>query len=191
MKPPTRRVRTRRALPHFGCRQSGLPPVTCCRSRPWPGADPPEPHSEDHPHHLLETEFFPSAERAHPLQTLTRCNFHDRKMEPLCYDSAMKLRSVSRGSERTKLPDSRSERNLAVAILRQAWHEAVMDLRSVKETSRNDYRLLKKKAIEWISSDNDGFPYWCKLADVDHQAVRQKLSDTLQRQRMFRASESY
>lgn len=98
----------------------------------------------------------------------------------------MRLRSVSRGSERTAtLPDSRSERNLAVAILRQAWHEAVMDLRSVKETSRNDYRLLKKKAIEWISTDDEGFPYWCKLADVDHLAVRQKLFDTLRKQRRF------
>jgi len=94
----------------------------------------------------------------------------------------MRLRSVSRGKETKKLPESRSERNLAVAILRQAWHEAVLDLTSVKETSRNDYRLLKKKAIEWIASDNEGFPYWCKLADVDHSAVRQKLTDTLDRQ---------
>ena len=54
-----------------------------------------------------------------------------------------------------------------------------MDLRSVKETSRSDYRLLKKKAIEWISTDEDGFPYWCQLADVDHQAVRQRLIDTI------------
>lgn len=60
-----------------------------------------------------------------------------------------------------------------------------MDLRSVKETSRNDYRLLKKKAIEWISTDDEGFPYWCKLADVDHLAVRQKLYDTLRRQNRF------
>ncbi len=97
----------------------------------------------------------------------------------------MKLRSVSRGPSRRSLPDSRSERNLAVAILRQAWHEAVMDLESVKETSRNDYRLLKKKAIEWISTDDEGFPYWCKLADVDHLAVRQKLEDTLDKQRRF------
>ena len=91
--------------------------------------------------------------------------------------TAMRLRSASRG--RWKLPEARSERNLAVAILRQAWHEAVMDLRSVKETSRNDYRLLKRKAIEWINTDEDGFPYWCKLADVDHQAVRQRLFDTI------------
>ena len=92
--------------------------------------------------------------------------------------TAMRLRSISRGHENRKLPESRSERNLAVAILRQAWHEAVMDLRSVKETSRNDYRLLKRKAIEWINTDEDGFPYWCKLADVDHQAVRERLDET-------------
>ena len=94
----------------------------------------------------------------------------------------MRLRSVSQGNETKKLPESRSERNLAVAILRQAWHEAVLDLKSVKETSRNDYRLLKRKAIEWISTDDEGFPYWCKLADVDHHAVRQRLCDTLKKQ---------
>ncbi|MFQ5740693.1 MAG: hypothetical protein ACE5JX_16945 [Acidobacteriota bacterium] len=94
----------------------------------------------------------------------------------------MRLRSVSRGSRRIRLPESRSERNLAVAILRQAWHEAVLDLQNVKETSRNDYRLLKKKAIEWISTDEEGFPYWCKLADVDHRAVRRELVDSLRSQ---------
>jgi hypothetical protein len=78
--------------------------------------------------------------------------------------------------------DFRSERNLAVAILRQAWHEAVIDLYGVKETSRKDYLQLKKKAIEWIRSDDDGFPYWCQLADVDHVAVRQRLNDTLKTQ---------
>ena len=95
----------------------------------------------------------------------------------------MRFRTLSRGSERATQADSLSEKNLAVAILRQAWHEAVMDLRAVKETSRKDYRLLKKKAIEWISSDEDGFPYWCKLASVDHQAIRQRLGDALRLQR--------
>lgn len=79
-------------------------------------------------------------------------------------------------------PDFRSERNLAVAILRQAWHEAVIDLCGVKETSRKDYIQLKRKAIEWIRSDDDGFPYWCQLADVDHIAVRQKLNEALRTQ---------
>ncbi len=73
-----------------------------------------------------------------------------------------------------------------MAILRQAWHEAVLDLFSVKETSREDYRLLKRKAIEWISSDEEGFPYWCKLADVDHGAIRKQLQSTLKRQRRFK-----
>jgi len=41
---------------------------------------------------------------------------------------------------------------------------------------------LKRKAIEWICSDDDGFPYWCQLADVDHTAVRQKLCDRLNTQ---------
>ena len=94
---------------------------------------------------------------------------------------SMRLRSASAGLGSRPFPESRSERNLAVAILRQAWHEAVMDLRSVKETSRSDYRVLQKKAIEWISTDEDGFPYWCKLAEVDHQAVQQRLCDAVKR----------
>ncbi|MGH9339149.1 MAG: hypothetical protein ACRD1R_06080 [Acidobacteriota bacterium] len=94
----------------------------------------------------------------------------------------MQLRNLSR-IRRSGLGDPRSEKNLAVAILRQAWHEAVLDLKAVKETSRKDYRLLKKKAIEWISNDDEGFPYWCQLADVDHQALRQKLLDSLKQQR--------
>ena len=108
-----------------------------------------------------------------------RLHIFSGSVKILCYDTDMRLRSASRGQESRKLPESRSERNLAVAILRQAWHEAVMDLRSVKETSRNDYQLLKKKAIEWISTDESGFPYWCRLADVDHLAVRQRLCDSI------------
>ena len=79
--------------------------------------------------------------------------------------------------------DPRSEKNLAVAILRQAWQEAVIDLRNVREGSRDDYRHLKEKAIEWIHSNEDGFRYWCKLADLDQQLIRQNLSNTLKRQR--------
>lgn len=97
----------------------------------------------------------------------------------------MKVRALTRDSRSQHTLESRSERNLAVAILRQAWHEAVIDLRAVKHTSRKDYWVLKKKAIEWISSDEEGFPYWCELADVDHLAIRQKLSDSLNRQRPF------
>jgi hypothetical protein len=82
--------------------------------------------------------------------------------------------------------DPVSERNLAIAILRQAWHEAVVDLRIVKEASRKDYRALKRKAIDWIASDEEGFPYWCRLADVDHQAVRQRLEGLLRQQRRLR-----
>ena len=94
----------------------------------------------------------------------------------------MRLRNLSQNSDRNNQQDSLSEKNLAVAILRQAWHEAALDLGTVKETSRKDYRLLKRKAIEWISSDEEGFPYWCKLANVDHQAIRQRLYDTLKQQ---------
>ncbi len=92
------------------------------------------------------------------------------------------MRGIGRNSETRQKVDFRSERNLAVAILRQAWHEAVIDLRIVKENSRKDYRLLKKKAIEWIVSDEDGFPYWCKLADADHSAIRQRLQERLNQQ---------
>lgn len=94
----------------------------------------------------------------------------------------MQLRSLTPISSRFKSLDPRSEKNLAVAILRQAWQEAILDLRVVKETSREDYRHLKEKAIEWISSDEDGFPYWCKLADLDGHVIRQKLSDALRSQ---------
>ncbi len=92
------------------------------------------------------------------------------------------MRGIGRNTETRQKVDFRSERNLAVAILRQAWHEAVIDLRIVKENSRKDYRLLKKKAIEWIVSDEDGFPYWCKLADADHSAIRQRLQERLSQQ---------
>lgn len=104
---------------------------------------------------------------------------------PLCYDTAVAFKGFSSGSSIVKRyqPDFRSERNLAVAILKQAWHEAAIDLGLVKETSRKDYSQLKKKAIEWIRSDDDGFPYWCQLADVDHTAIRQRLNDTLRTQR--------
>ena len=91
----------------------------------------------------------------------------------------MALRRFSSRPERLTQLDFRSERNLAVAILRQAWHEAIINLGDVKETSREDHRLLKKKAIEWIGNDEEGFPYWCKLADVDHIAVRRELRSAL------------
>lgn len=99
----------------------------------------------------------------------------------------MRLRRFSPTTDRANPLDFRSEKNLAVAILRQAWHEAVLNLHDVKETSRDDYRLLKKKAIEWISNDDEGFPYWCKLADVDHRAIRKRLGDRLRRQRHLRS----
>lgn len=95
----------------------------------------------------------------------------------------MQLSSLTPISSRFKSLDPRSERNLAVAILRQAWLEAVLDLRVVRETSREDHRHLKEKAIEWIASDEDGFPYWCKLADLDCQVIRQKLCGALKHQR--------
>ena len=72
-------------------------------------------------------------------------------------------------------PEYRSERNLAVAILKQAWQEAIVDLYIVKESSRKDYVQLKEKAIDWIASDADGIPFWCELADIDHVAIRQRL----------------
>ena len=97
----------------------------------------------------------------------------------------VRLRRLSPRTDRASNQlDFRSEKNLAVAILRQAWHEAVLDLYSVKETSREDYRLLKRKAIEWISSDDDGFPYWCRLADVDSNAIRKRLQSNLQDQQL-------
>lgn len=97
----------------------------------------------------------------------------------------MKVRALAQNLRHQSNLDSRSERNLAVAILRQAWHEAVLDLTAVKVHSRKDYRQLKEQAIDWISSDEDGFTYWCELADVDHRAIRQKLSARLSVQRPY------
>ena len=105
----------------------------------------------------------------------------------LCYDARVGFKALVDGSGVTSFqPDFRSEKNLAVAVLKQAWHEASIDLCLVKETSRKDYIQLKKKAIDWIRSDDDGFPYWCQLADVDYIAVRQRLDDTLRIQRFPR-----
>lgn len=112
--------------------------------------------------------------------------FFNRFALHLCYDALVRLRRLSPKPERSNQLDFRSEKNLAVAILRQAWHEAVLDLFSVKETSREDYRLLKRKAVEWISSDDEGFPYWCKLADVDYGAIRKRLQSLLKQQRRLK-----
>ena len=75
-----------------------------------------------------------------------------------------------------------SERNLAFAILRQAWREAILDMDGVRESSRSDYSLLKEKAINWISCDNQGFLYWCQLADVNYSEVRKRLHEALRLQ---------
>ena len=75
-----------------------------------------------------------------------------------------------------------SERNLAFAILRQAWREAILDMDGVRESSRSDYSLLKEKAINWISCDNQGFLYWCQLADVNYTEVRKRLHEALRLQ---------
>ncbi len=96
----------------------------------------------------------------------------------------MRFKGISNGApSRAKLAGVRSEKNLAVAILRQAWHEAVVDLGAVKDTTRKEYVVLKKRAIEWIDSDDEGFPYWCQMADVDHTALRQQLGSILVYQR--------
>jgi hypothetical protein len=79
-------------------------------------------------------------------------------------------------------PDACSERSLAAAVLKQAWHEAVMDLIRTSETTRESYSLLKKEAINWISSGGDGFKYWCQLAEVDHTEVQRKLTEVLHSQ---------
>lgn len=77
---------------------------------------------------------------------------------------------------------SGSEKSLAAAVLRQAWHEAIIDLFVIKETTRADYSLLKKEAIDWICGGSDGFIYWCQLVDVDHIEVQQKLGEVLRSQ---------
>lgn len=88
------------------------------------------------------------------------------------------------GSSREKRPHAAlgSERSLAAAILKQAWQEAIFDLISREGTSQTDYTLLKEKAIEWIFSGDEGFLYWCQLADVDHTEIQLKLRQVLRLQ---------
>lgn len=101
----------------------------------------------------------------------------------MCYYIFVGYRGFSpnSGAERFSI-DFCPERNLAVAVLRQAWHEAVLDLFGIKETTRDDYSLLKEKAIDWIRSDDGGFVYWCQLADMNHSEVRQRLGEVLRSQ---------
>ena len=101
----------------------------------------------------------------------------------LCYYIRVGFRGFSpnSGAERFSI-DFCPERNLAVAVLRQAWHEAVLDLFGIKETTRDDYSLLKEKAIDWIRSDDGGFVYWCQLAVMNHSEVRQRLGEVLRSQ---------
>ena len=99
-----------------------------------------------------------------------------RIFEFLCYYYSVGFNRLANSHDVNKAqPEYRSERNLAVAILKQAWQEAIVDLYIVKESSRKDYVQLKEKAIDWIASDDDGFPFWCELADIDHIAIRQRL----------------
>ena len=97
-----------------------------------------------------------------------------------CYYTHMGFRHLSSGS-REKRPHAAlgSERSLAAAILKQAWQEAIIDLLTREGTSQTDYTLLKEKAIEWIFSDDEGFLYWCQLADVDHTEIQLKLRQVL------------
>jgi len=92
----------------------------------------------------------------------------------------MALRRLHNSSRESRESEAFTpERNLACAVLRQAWEEAVMDLGCIKETTRKNYSVLKKSAIQWISSNNDGFVYWCQLADMNHVDVRERLQETL------------
>lgn len=95
----------------------------------------------------------------------------------------MKNRNVNTLPENAHPPfTSLSERNLAAAILRQAWSEAVIDLFVIKETVRENHSLLKKDAVNWINGAGDGFVYWCQLAEVDHLKVRERLNEILHSQ---------
>lgn len=96
----------------------------------------------------------------------------------------MRYRAYHDDSARTVFhPDACSEKSLAAAVLKQAWHEAVMDLIMTSETTRESYSLLKQEAINWISNGGDGFRYWCQLAEVDHTEVQRKLTEVLHSQR--------
>ena len=66
--------------------------------------------------------------------------------------------------------------------LKQAWQEAVIELFTGENASQTDHLLLKEKAIEWIFSGDEGFLYWCQLADVDHTEIQLKLRQVLRLQ---------
>ncbi len=83
---------------------------------------------------------------------------------------------------RRDTPDFTPERNLAFAVLRQAWNEAVLDPVLLRDESKSDHLALKKGAIEWFFSNNEGFLYWCQLADMDHLEVRHRLREILRSQ---------
>ena len=101
----------------------------------------------------------------------------------MCYNDLVGNRGYTTVSGPSRCQsDICSERNLAFAILRQAWREAILDMDGVRESSRSDYSLLKEKAINWISRDNQGFLYWCQLADVNYSEVRKRLHETLRLQ---------
>ena len=85
-------------------------------------------------------------------------------------------------SPRRDTPDFTPERNLAFAVLRQAWNEAVLDLAILADQSKTDHLALKQSAIEWFFSNNEGFLYWCQLADMDHLEVRHRLREILRSQ---------
>jgi len=94
---------------------------------------------------------------------------------------------VSRGllrssAPRRDTPDFTPERNLAFAVLRQAWNEAVLDLTVIRNGSRADQLALKRSAVEWFLNNNEGFLYWCQLADMDHLEVQHRLREILRSQ---------
>lgn len=90
----------------------------------------------------------------------------------------------------SRQPEIFPQRNLALAVIRQAWSEAVVDLGLVTENKRPGCIISKQEAIDWICSDDDGFLYWCQLADLDHSEVRRKLFETLNSQRISADRES-
>ena len=72
----------------------------------------------------------------------------------------------------------RPEKNLALAVIKQAWNEATQDPTGLGGGSQDDRSHLREAAIKWICQDED-FSYWCQLADMNHTEVRERLRRTL------------
>ena len=71
------------------------------------------------------------------------------------------------------------EMRLAVAIVRQAWQDALAEAAEEPRLASGTSRCCEQ-AIHWILYDKD-FAYWCRMTAMDTDAVRASLLSELRR----------